>query len=113
MEPLPTNKRVLTLLGLYPVDGNTCKRNGYILFGSLIVATTFMGCVASVVYFFKSATVNLETALYALSQTFATCNAIFLMVLAYIQRHKIAALFGKLSEVYNERKKICFILMFN
>lgn len=74
----------------------------------------FSAGAASGMYICEFATINLEPVAYALMQIFAYINIMYLMVFAFVQRHKIAALIERLTEMYNERKKIfshqCFKL---
>lgn len=107
MKPLMTNRQMLTWLGFYPVDENTSKREGfgYVIFGVVVFAMIVCTCAASIAYFQKISAINLGEALYAVLQVIGTLHIMYLMVFTFLQRHKIVAIFEKLSEIYSERKK--------
>lgn len=110
MIPIPTNRKVLTKLGLYPVDKNTSKRDElkHKAIGFLIFALCFCAIVSSAVYFWKFATIDLKQSSYALLQIICHLNAMYLMMFAFLQRQNIEAAIEKLSGIYNERKIIHF-----
>lgn len=110
IKPMPTSQRVLTWLVSYPFDKNTSKRKKivYVTFAIAVFVIVLCGCAASVVYFWKHVATDLEKAIFALFQIVGTLNALFLVAFSFFQRHKIAAIIGKLSTIYNDRKNLYF-----
>lgn len=106
MKPLLMNQRVLTWLCMLPMDEASTKTEklGCIAFAIGVTLIIYSGFLASLIFFLKFVSSDLEESLYALFQVvgmFSTANAI---VVAILMRHKIPSIFTNLSKIYDERK---------
>lgn len=73
----------------------------------------FAGLIASVIYFWNNVRLDLEPSLYALFQTIGTSGVTYMCIVAFFMRHKITALLGTLSTIYDTRKtNYIFIVKF-
>lgn len=117
MKPLVTNRKVLTWIGILPAAERTNKFRKliYITFYFALTSSSGFALFTSLTFMLKYMSTNLEDCLYALFQVAADMNLVYMMVIALILRRKIAALFDRLTEIYNERKKsmkLFFFLLF-
>lgn len=102
MEPLHTSRRVLTCLCICSFDKTTSMKEKSIyitLSVSIIFAEIFM-LIASVVFFMKNVSTNLEESLFALLQIAGLVGSLYIMATAYISQHKIMSIFDSLSQIY-------------
>lgn len=106
MRPLQTNKRVLTLLCLYPSDESVSKWKQLTLavFTFLIIAANMCGLIASSFYFVKFVSTDLETSLHALLQMAALSAATYMLVIGLVLRQKINDIFSRLKNIYDASK---------
>lgn len=108
MKPLVTNHRVLTWLSLCSADENTSKREKrcYILFAAInyFIFIFFLAC--SIAYFFTFIQTDLEKSLGSLFQIAACSGIIYMLIVIFFLRHKISAIFIKLSDVYKASKNL-------
>lgn len=104
MKPLVTNQRVLTWLCVYPGEKTTSKikQLAYIIFSLIVFSGILSSLIASVAYFMKFVSIDLEVALYAVSQIAAAASVLYAIVMTYFSRHGIASIFHKLSEIYDK-----------
>lgn len=104
MKPLVTNAKVLTWLCILPAQEQINRRMKliYIAFTFTLSITCFCGLVSSLAFMMEYLSTNLEDCLYALFQVAADSSALYMVLVALFLRHKMAALFDKLSEIYNE-----------
>lgn len=104
MKPLVTNKNVLTWLCILPAQEQTNKRMKliYIAFTFTLSITCFCGLASSLAFMMEYLSTNLENCLYALFQVAADASAFYMVMVALFLRHKMAALFDNLSEIYNK-----------
>lgn len=61
-------------------------------------------CVMSGIFFVKSMSMDLESALYALTQFFGIAPSLNIIVAAFFLRHKIVEIFKRSSEIYETCK---------
>lgn len=106
MKPLVTNQKVLTWICICPVDKNATKfeKSARIGITSLIVITLFCGFIASVVFFVKFVSIDLEKSLYTVFQIVGTLLILYSFIVLYLFRNEINAIFEHLTEIYDECK---------
>lgn len=110
MKPIKTNQQVLTWLCVCQADETISKRKrmAHIFFASFIFSANFILIPISVAYFLRFVSVDLEQALYALFQLSGMLGMTYMMIAAFILRHEINDLFGKLADIYNNCKRFGF-----
>lgn len=105
MKPLVTNQKVLIWLYLCAVDDVSLRTNlAHIALGATAFLLLILGNVASVLFVLKFVSVDLKLSLFALYQIFAISSILYLMIAAFILRHKIHDIFAMLQEIYCESK---------
>lgn len=106
MKPLVTNRRVLTWLCVYPADATTSKLKqlAYILFSLIVFAGILSSLMASIAFFWKYVLVDLEVALYAVSQIAAAASILYAIVMTLFSRQGITNIFQKLTKIYETSK---------
>lgn len=113
MKPLATNQRVLTWLNLHPAD-ETAKRMEKAAYALvyLTIAVVYLTLFASsVMYFLKFISVDLKESLAAVIQIAPAISLLNAMVFTFLLRNKTAAVFKKLSDIYEASKKKYQILL--
>lgn len=107
MKPLETNRQVLTWLCILPADETAGKFKKWICiaFSCSLITTSVCGFISSSAFMLKFWSTNLIDCLYALFQVAANVSALYMMMIAYNLRHKVAALFDRLTEIYYASKK--------
>lgn len=102
--PLKTNRRVLTWLCMCPANEATEKWKKIAYTSLSITAVLLIVCAffASVAYFGKFASTDLEEALYALFQIIGAVSLLFAITIAYFSRNKIDAIFENLTKIYRK-----------
>lgn len=114
MKPLPTNQRVLTWLCLFPASENTSNfvKLGYIVLTFVCITCMTANLIASVAFFIKSVSTELEKSLFALFQIVGSLSVWYMFITVFPSQHKIHAIFRRLSQIYDESKN-CFIVKTN
>lgn len=110
MEPLMTNKKVLMWLSVYPfADGaSKWKKKLSILLAFYVFISQICSVVASVAFFLKFMSTDLERSLYAIFQVFACSSAAYGVGFAVVMSHEITNTIDKLSEIYKMCKSSIF-----
>lgn len=113
MKPLVTCQRVLSWVFIIPSDEPMGERKKRIHISAILfsISCLIVFCVASVIFFIKNVSADLESALYALSQIVAIAPCFNIVVAVFILRHKIAEIFKRLAEIHNECKYIRLLLL--
>lgn len=108
MRPLVTCHRVLILLSSCATEGKLGLRESCAIYFlapfTLFVDVSFI--IVSGVYFMRFKSIDLEDSMHALSQILAAMPVTNMIIAMFILRHKIAAMFQSLSEIYKISKKI-------
>lgn len=116
MNPLVTNRRVLTWLCIYPArEGTTRRQKRMFIAFSLVSATTIMWCFLSgLAFFMKYVTIDLEMALQSVFILCSAFGALYVQVVLLLSRQKIKSLFDQLTDIYDKRKRssVTLILYF-
>lgn len=107
MNPLATNRRVLTWLCACPAPDSTNKwhNRAHIAFtGALFVVV--IGCIiASTIFFMEYVSTDLEDALNAMFPIAAVSGLIYMIIAAIILRSRIKSIFVGLERIYEASKK--------
>lgn len=106
MIALKTNREVLRWLCVYPAEENASKwkKGIYAAFGAFILCTNSFAFGASTVYFLRNTSNDLESSLLALGQLAGCANVIYISIITFLMRRKIAACLDSLSKIYNDCK---------
>lgn len=106
ITPLATCQRVLTWISVYPVanDISIWKKILFKLFPLVIFATDLAGLTASVVFFWRYISTNLEECLYAIFQISGLLGMANSVIVTFILRHKIPLIFNSLANIYETSK---------
>lgn len=106
MEPLVTNRRVMTWLCMCPAEKSASKKERifYVAFAFTVTTTSLIFLLASVVYVMKYLLIDFEPSLYALFQAVAEVAMMNLVFVAFLMRHQIEAVFTQLSKIYRASK---------
>lgn len=105
MTPLNTNRKVLIVLGMHSADASVTQQQQIrnICIASAIFIAHLWGLVSSAIYFIKFVSVDLESALFGILEVSGHVNMIYMMIIAFILRHRIAAIFTSLATIYTAR----------
>lgn len=102
MRPLITSQRMLIWLCLCPGDENISKRDKFhhILFTFTLYVIAIITFACSAAHFSMYLRIDLEKSLYSLFQISAVISVTYTTITVFFLRHKIAAIFMNLSEIY-------------
>lgn len=106
MEPLKTNKWVLTWMCVFPTAEATGKmgKMAHIIFTAFVLFGQFCGTIPHLAFFLKHISNDLEGSLSAF-MGFTTFLAVDYIILSfYVQRRQIITIFEHLSRIYDSRK---------
>lgn len=106
MNPLETNQRVLMWLsGILPNE-STSKRQkiAYIAFTTIVISSFVVTIMSGVTFIWQNISDNLEESLYSLTHTTAYSNTLYQSIITILWRHKLAAIFKGLAQIYKESK---------
>lgn len=106
MKPLPTNKRVLTWLGIFPVS-ETAKRREKILFivsPIAFITVLFIAIIGSAVFIVNNLSINMTATIYAFFDISSLIATAYMLLVGLVLRRKIKDIFTKLSGFYEDRK---------
>lgn len=103
MEPMPTSKRVLMYLNLYPGNSELSKRMRIIrrilpLIFIVVVSSAILGCGS---YIIKPTHINAEATIFTAMVALVYVGLVFLMAFAFLSRSDITFMFEHLSEIYH------------
>lgn len=107
MEPLKTNRLILTWLSVYRAKaGITRLEKSMHILVSLTVFFGIMGSLlGSIGYFWKFVVTDLEASLYALSQIAAAFNMAYAIVVTFFARQGFTSILQKLTHIYEKSKE--------
>lgn len=106
MEPLKTNRRVLTWLCicLPNKDTRSIYEWIYAIFSWTVFTLNLCAFLFSALFFIKFISTDLESCLFALFQIFGAANVVYMTIIAFFHRQKIRAIFEGLSNIYAASK---------
>lgn len=106
MEPLKTNRQVLTWLSVFPPEKDTSnwQRRRYSIVTVLVLLLNLAGFTATSTFIVKNASVDLATALFGMIQLPITANTAYGIVTAILLRHQITTFIKNLSNIYKTCK---------
>lgn len=111
MKPLVTTTLVCRWFCICAPEDNstTSKKIAYILLTSIAFVVTLALVAASMTFFMKNVSNDLEEALYALCQIVVHSGLLYVIIVAFFLRHKIRVIFNSLAEIYDASKIIEFL----
>lgn len=106
MQPLATSQQVMTWLCMCPAEESTSKKRRlcYVAFSIIVSIITFAALLTSIVFFIKYLSIDFEAALYTIFQIAAESAVLNLIIVALINRQRIAAIFTELTKLYASSK---------
>lgn len=106
ITPLPTTRCVLTWLAVYPSDKRASKwrKLASIIICLSILITNVFSLIASIAFFVTFISTDLEGSIYASFQITGLLPLPLAMLISFVLRAKIIAIFEKLTKIYNNRK---------
>lgn len=107
MRVLALNRKIFILLWIIPNQNESespLKRLANILFSFIILTLVSSVTLSSIAYTIKFASIDLENTLYAVFQISAYSGQFYMMVVSFRIWPKLAKLFPKLQEIYDERE---------
>lgn len=78
------------------------------MFTSAIILIAFSALIASLVFFLKRVSYDLNESLYALFQIIGMSSVLYMFMVMLFLRHKMHTIFEILADIYEACKK-CFI----
>lgn len=107
MNPMTTSIKVLTWIYLYPEtnQGNKSRKIGYNLFFFSIFTILSSGLASSIACLLKYWSIDLEKSFYSPIQIFTTLSTVFSLLIGFLLRNRILAMFNNLSRIYKMSKK--------
>lgn len=114
MNPLKTNRRVLTwLCGITPTKSTSkLQKIAYIGLTSFVMIGHLLSVAASSVFIYRNISDNLKETLFALMHVVSAASMIYQSVVTSLLRRKIDSIFKRLSTIYNESKRVTKLLVF-
>lgn len=106
MKPLETIQHVLMWLCIYPVERNQRKKIACIGLSAIVLAILATQVIGSVIFVKRFLSADLERSLYALYQITGWAPIFYMFVVAIVLRHRITALFGQLSRLYETIRRL-------
>lgn len=106
MEPLPTSRRVLTWLCIYPANETTSaqKKLVFAAYSLLVILALVAADVSSWMFYLKFVSVDLETSLMADFQIFGFAMELYIFPVMLLSRLKVKSTFESLAEIYDASK---------
>lgn len=103
IKPLATIRQVFTWLCVCSADKirNKKMKNSYIILTTIILIALLCVISASIAFFMKNVSNDLESSLYCLGQIMPYTSVLYLLIGGLFLRHKIDDLFDQLTEIYN------------
>lgn len=106
ITPLPTTRCILTWLAVYPSDKSDKKWKKFasIIICLVIFIANVCGLIASIAFFMKFISIDLEGSIYASYQITGILPLLLAMLISFVLRSNIIDIFEKLTKIYNDRK---------
>lgn len=106
MLPLKTNQLMLDWLYAFPPNtfASKSKKIVYFAFASSVVITHCSSFIGGALFFWKSLSIDLNLALFALFHTIGSISMLSECITIILLRRKLTAIFKGLSRIYDESK---------
>lgn len=106
MKPLISIQQMLIWVNVRKSDEFKGKWEEKAIFAFFLIAISFgmIAASASSVFFTKFISIDIEASLAAIYPVNNSLSFIYVLVVAYLMRHKIDDIFDKLSNIYDTRK---------
>ena len=106
MEPLKTNKLAMMAICMCAPDESLSKRQRlahkmFALTMSIILAFSITCYTAYICVFIST---EFDKSLFTLSSDLILCEMLYSLVMGFVLQHKMQAIYGKLSTIYDECK---------
>lgn len=100
-RPMDTNRRILMWVSVIPADKgtSTIKKIVYKMLSLIIFVTVLSVSIASLAFYFKFASSDLQKSLYALAQIAAFTSMTYTIIVTFCIRHKVPAIFKSLYKI--------------
>lgn len=107
MKPLATAQSMLKWFCVWQFAEPTSKwmKVANIIFTFSILLANVIGLLASVAFFLKFVSIDLETSLYGFFSVFGFAEAVYCVLFIIFSRHQIADVITKLAKIYEASKK--------
>lgn len=108
MEPLETNRYLLTWLCVYPNSRDTSSSMVFVksVFAVQCFVVTFLLLLSSIIFACNNFQNNLDRALHGVLQSAALLYTAYIQISGRLQRRKISNTIGQISKFYSFRKFI-------
>lgn len=114
MQPLSTNRQMLAWFCIIELPNTTRSiRILHILFTLIVFLSNLFHVLASTYFVWKFASTDFEGVLYALYQVLGWLPIVYMMIIAFFIRHKIAARIADLLGIYDKCKWILILQIAN
>lgn len=110
MEALHYSKWIFTWLCICPDNNDTIIYLIRIIVNIIIISTEFLALVASILFMLFNLSVDLKNSLYALFQVAALFCVLYMWVIGYNMRNRVAKIFSKYQKIIDKSN---FFLNFN
>lgn len=106
MEPLVSVKELFTWLCIRPVDGTISewKKTARVPIAIANLAVMVSHFTASLVFFIRFVTTDLPGSLFAFMCCCGDFSIVYILITAFILRHRVNEIFEKLSAIYSACK---------
>lgn len=112
MQPLDKTKRVLTWLGIFPLNEFSSKREkvAVIVVTLVTFATSLASSVASLLFFMEFWKIDPKDSLFAACGVVAFCSICYILITVFFLRRQISAIFDELLVIYDASKYVLYAL---
>lgn len=108
MKPLELNQKALIWLFMCSADKTVDRRKKILYFFCflLVLFVNMAALIAATKFALKFFSTDLEECLYAFFQISAIAGIVYVMLAAFLLRHKISTIFTQLSDIYAASKRL-------
>ena len=106
MNPMATNRRVLTWFCAYPAPESTNKWTNlaHVAFTIAICVIFISGMLASTMFVIEYVRIDVEIALNAIFPVVALFGLVYMIITTIVLRYRIRDIFESLKKIYNASK---------
>lgn len=114
MKPLELNQKALIWLFMCSADKTADRRKKILYFFCflLVFSANVAALIAATKFALKFFSTDLKESLYAFFQISAIAGIVYVMLAAFLLRHKINTIFTQLSDIYAASKRLYFGIHF-
>lgn len=106
VKALETCRQTLSYISIFPVDKNTRKWKRVLIkgFPFITIPGNLLALIASVLYFLRFVSTDLEKCLYAIYQIAGMVGFANSIIVTLITHHKLQTIFENLNKIYRASK---------